>query len=247
MTKDPFVVRECVLLVLRLDPSPHHNQSFSINTRRVLKDPDGSSLAGSGSPLWTSYSPQTRHPYLVDSSGQEFTEFDYVSMRDQDQELSIFSLLVHAHSKLQDAKRRADYLPGVKTYISFVKEAIAAIFFVPEGLQEKIPLELQEKASLPVLTSPSHLPKQIPTSLDPSTQSREGRDDSDRQDPSGVGHKDGDSEPDTINGLTFSQMETVLQKVSDGTISGQERVEAAMLMLGMAGDLPSVCIVLLSF
>jgi hypothetical protein len=30
-------------------------------------------------------------------------------------------------------------------------------------------------------------------------------------------------------------METVLQRVSDGRISGHERADAAMLMLGMAG------------
>ena len=46
---------------------------------------------------------------------------------------------------------------------------------------------------------------------------------------------DEDDEPDTINGLTLSEMETVLQRVSDSTISAKERAEAAMLMLGMAG------------
>lgn len=41
--------------------------------------------------------------------------------------------------------------------------------------------------------------------------------------------------PDTVNGLTFPEMEIVLNRVSDGRISGEERAEAAMLMLGMAG------------
>jgi hypothetical protein len=40
---------------------------------------------------------------------------------------------------------------------------------------------------------------------------------------------------DTINGLTLSEMRTVLQRLSDGTISDSQRGEAAMLMLGMAG------------
>ena len=44
-----------------------------------------------------------------------------------------------------------------------------------------------------------------------------------------------DDEPDTINGPTFPEMETVIQRASDGTISAEERAEAAMLMLGMAG------------
>ena len=53
-----------------------------------------------------------------------------------------------------------------------------------------------------------------------------------------------DDEPGMINGLTFPQMEAVLQKVSDGTISGQERARAAMFMLGMAGELSLFCAVL---
>ena len=44
-----------------------------------------------------------------------------------------------------------------------------------------------------------------------------------------------DDEPDTINGLTYPEMEAVIQRASDGTISAKERTEAAMLMLGMAG------------
>jgi len=37
-----------------------------------------------------------------------------------------------------------------------------------------------------------------------------------------------------INGLTLQEMETVIQRGSDGTISAEERTEAALLMLGMA-------------
>ena len=47
-----------------------------------------------------------------------------------------------------------------------------------------------------------------------------------------------DDVPDTINGLTFPEMEAVMQRVSDGSISDQERAEAAMVMLGMAGGKP---------
>ena len=49
-----------------------------------------------------------------------------------------------------------------------------------------------------------------------------------------------EDESDTINGLTFPEMEAVMQRVSDGSISDQERVEAAMVMLGMAGGKPSI-------
>ena len=46
-------------------------------------------------------------------------------------------------------------------------------------------------------------------------------------------------EPGMINGLTSSEMDTVIERVSDGRISDRERADAAMLMLGMAGgELP---------
>jgi len=47
--------------------------------------------------------------------------------------------------------------------------------------------------------------------------------------------EDDEEDDDTINGLTFPEMRTVIQQASDGTISNQERADAAMLMLGMAG------------
>ena len=53
-------------------------------------------------------------------------------------------------------------------------------------------------------------------------------------------------EDDTINGLTFPEMRTVLQRVSDGTTSDSERAVAAMLMFGMAGGkLLLICSILL--
>ena len=237
-------------------------RSLCIDTRRVLRDPGGPPLTESEDPIWTRYYPQPDQPYLVDASDQEFTEFDYVSKRQQDQNPSIFSLLVNANLQLQGVKQRAkqqsDYLPGVGTYINLVEDAVEAIFFVPRGLQKKaLPLDLP-------VSSYSSGQHPSPTTPGPSTQFPGGMDGFEGQHSSGIVEEkrsdsdvesedhdhDYDSEgvdgPDTINGLTFSEMETVLQRVSDGTISGEERAEAAMLMLGMTGELSLICAVLLS-
>ena len=240
----------------------HNNHPLDINTRRVLRDPGGDPLTKSEAPIWTDHYPQYDQPYLVNTSDQEFTEFDYVSKRHQDQNPSIFSLLVNANSQLQGVKQRAkqqsDYLPGVRTYINLVEDAVKAIFFVPRGLQKKPPL-----LGLPV---PSYSSGQHPSPIipGPSTKFHGGLDDLEGQNSSGVveeersdsnvepeGHdydynSEGVDGPDTINGLTFSEMETILQRVSDGTISGEERAEAAMLMLGMTGKLSLLCAALLS-
>ena len=237
-------------------------RSLCIDTRRVLRDPGGPPLTESEDPIWTRYYPQPDQPYLVDASDQEFTEFDYVSKRQQDQNPSIFSLLVNANLQLQGVKQRAkqqsDCLPGVGTYINLVEDAVEAIFFVPRGLQKKaLPLDLP-------VSSYSSGQHPSPTTPGPSTQFPGGMDGFEGQHSSGIVEEkrsdsdvesedhdhDYDSEgvdgPDTINGLTFSEMETVLQRVSDGTISGKERAEAAMLMLGMTGELSLICAVLLS-
>ena len=211
--KEPFVVKECVLLVLRPDLFLPENRPLSINTNRLLRGPKGTS--------WTQYRLQDGSSYLINSSDEEFTKFDYVSERDQDQALSIFSLLVNANSKLQAAKKRGNYPPDTRVYITYVEEVIETIFFVPDGL-EKIPPGLQKEASFPVPPVLSCLSDKTHVEFEDSNYYSE----EDKE----------DDEPDRINGLTFSEMDSVLQKVSDGTISGQERAEAAMLMLGMSGD-----------
>ena len=289
------------------------NRPLLINTRRVLRKPGGPPLTETEGPLWTQYYLQDGSPYLIDASGQELTEFDHITNRDPDQGLSIFSMLVNAHSKLQGVKRRTEerarrrvkelaeqlaeqlggqpagqpteqpaeqpaeqlssYPTDVKEYIDCVEEVAKAIFFVPCGLQKKAsPVPQKKKTSLPVPPAPSRSSGQRPhPAPGPSARSRGGRGSKGqrqrrgRKDDSAVekersdldveledsdycsGENWEDDESDTINGLTFSQMETVLQRVSDGAIPDQERVEAAMLMLGMGGELSLFCAALLPF
>ena len=255
ITEDPFVVKKCVLLVLRPNLFLPENRPLFINTRRALRVPGGPSITESGGPSWAQYHAKPDSPYLVNLSGQEFTEFDYKSQRPQGQGLSVFSLLVNANSKLQATRQRSDNPLALYAYIGLVKLAVDAIFFVPGRLQHQ---HLSVIPPVPSLQSGQH--PGITTPELPA-QSRGDSMDVEGQDPSDVGRGGGiveaefsgsdidfddsdddseedseeDDEPNTINGLTSSEMETVLQRVSDGTISADERTEAAMLMLGMAG------------
>ena len=228
------------------------NRPLFINTRRALRVPGGPSLTESGGASWAQYHAKPDSPYLVDLSGQRFTEFDYKSQRPEGQGLSVFSLLVNANSKLQATRQRSDNPSGLNAYIGFVKLAVDAIFFVPSRLRN------QHLSVIPPV--PSLRLEQHPgvTTPDLPAQSRGDSMDIEGQDPSDIGRRGGgvveaehsgsdmdfndseedseeDDDPNTINGLTPSEMETVLQRVSDGTISTDERTEAAMLMLGMAG------------
>ena len=91
-------------------------------------------------PSWTQYFHQSNSPYLVDASGQEFKEFDFVSGGSQEGQLSIFSLLDNANSKLQAAKKRGDF-PGAEAthYILLIEGVTEQIFFVPRQIQKQIP------------------------------------------------------------------------------------------------------------
>ena len=252
---DPFVVRKCTLLVLRPDLFLPDNRPLPINTAGALRDPGGTRPSKSERSSWTSYYSQSNLAFLVDSSNGWFETFDFKSMREQKHFLSIFALLVNANSKLQSVARISENL-HIRQYAHLVGNAVAAIFHVPKEVRDQTLPLIPPVPALP----PAHHPD-IATA-GPSFQTQTGKDsdpgqdsmDLDRQGGSGVvdeGHTnfdndvqeygfeeedddDEDDEPDTINGLTFPEMGTVLQRVSDGTISDSERAEAAMLMLGMA-------------
>jgi len=273
ITKEPFVVDKCVLLVLRPELFLPEGRPILINTNRELRVPGGPPSPDTSS--WAQYLPQDDRPFLIGPSSQEFKEFDFVSKRRQDQKLSVFSLLVNANSKLQAAGKRNDRPAGIDLYISNVAHAVEAIFFVPRQIQEGTPSLIPP---VPPIPSEHHSGVTSPGS---STKSRRSSRKAKEQGRSGVGRKDGgavedelpqsdtdlersdhcseegdgddeegdkedydeddeyddeeDEDPDMINGLTFPEMEIVIQRASDGTISAAERTEAALLMLGMAG------------
>ena len=231
------------------------NRPLPINTTGALRDPGGSRPSKSDRSSWTSYHSKSDLAFLVDSSNGWFEAFDFKSLREQKDSLSIFALLVNANSKLQSVVRTSENL-HIKFYAHLVVNAVAAIFHVPKEVRDRTPFLIPRVPSLP----PAHHPDLATagSSLqigDPGPKSRdfdrqgggvvdeghsnfvndvqeygfEGDEEDDEDDDSE------DDEPDSINGLTLPEMRAVLQRVSDGTISDSERAEAAMLMLGMAG------------
>jgi len=208
-------------------------------------------------------SPLHQRRTLVDASGRQFDEFNFKSLRNPEDRPSIFSLLVNANSKLQSAVGPSNPR-DLAVYISLVQGVVEEIFYVPGQIQYQ-PSPLTPPVLLPPSGQDSNNTTSSPQSRG-SGGDRQGRDsmDLDRQDSGSVeevpsnmdtGFEDPshdreeddeendeddeeDEDPDTINGLTFPEMRIVLQRVSDGTISGKERAEAAMLMLGMAGGEP---------
>lgn len=231
MTEDPFVVRKCVLLVLRPENFLPDNRPVPINTHRALRAPQ-KVITRSEEFTWVSYRSSHSTVHLIDASGNPLPEFQFKSRRDPKDLPSAFSLLVNANSKLQNVKQ-SSCLPDLAYYILIVENAIREIFYVPKQVRNRDPSLVP-----PVPSSPSG--QQGQDVADPGTlaQPREGGDDQQAQesmDPDrlDVGtveegrsnlditfeepgeydddeDDDEDEDDDMINGLTFPEMRTVL-------------------------------------
>lgn len=129
MTKDPFVVRECTLLVLRPEMFLPDNRPLPINTERALRDPGGPPLALSKDSSWIPYHSTSTLPYLMDPHNKPFEEFDFKSRRPPQDSLSVFSLLVNANSKLQ-AVRGESCAPILEFYASTIERVVDEIFHI---------------------------------------------------------------------------------------------------------------------
>jgi hypothetical protein len=146
--------------------------------------------------------------------------------------------LVNANSKLQNITMQTPERSFLGHYVRSVNTAVDAIFHVPKEVQDQTPLIPSVPARDIAASGPSSefgedsnvLQEPFPIGLDSPAADVNEEGYSDFAD-----DFEEDDEPDTINGLTVPEMRTVLQQVSDGTISDHERAEAAMLMLGMAG------------
>ena len=265
--EDPFVVRQCVLLVLRPDIFLPYNRPVSINMDRALRAPRAV-VTQTNDSRWVPYRSSSDTAHLVDASGRPLPEFEFATLRNLKDLPSVFSLLVNANSKLQSIKSPS-CLPDLASYTLIVENAIREIFHVPDQVRNRDPSLVP-----PVPSSSSRQHQDLPNPGTPA-QSREGRDDHQEQDSMDLDRQDGsaaeersdldvgfeepgydfeeadeededeDEDDNMINGLTFPEMRTVMERVSDGTISKRERADAAMLMLGMAGREPLLLCVIL--
>ena len=185
------------------------NRPLPINAKRTLRDPGGLPLAPSGDSSWIPYNSTSTLPFLMDPHNKPFEAFDSKTRRHPQDSLSIFSLLVNANSKLQ-AVRGESCDSILEHYASITERVVEEIFHVRQDSDIA-----EDRSNLDI--------KFIEPEFEES-KFEEPKYDSERND-----------EPGMVNGLTPSEMDTILERVSDSRISDRERADAAMLMLGMAG------------
>ncbi len=228
-----------------------------INTVSPLRNPGGPKPNQSQRNSWIPLYSEPNLAFLTDSSGISLYEFDFKSLRLAQESPSVLALLVNANSKLQNVIG-SNFQPVVQQIAQTVAQAVALIFHVPKEARDQTPSLIPPVPALPSAYYPSVGTPGTPSGSGIESNVIEGRPSIrlDRQ--SGIVEEDHSDladyyedddlveNDDTINGLTFPEMRTVLQRVSDGTISDSQRGEAAMLMLGMAGGkLLLICSILL--
>jgi hypothetical protein len=196
----------------------------------MLRAPGGDPPPDGGG-SWVAHHVDPSETTLMNPSGGRYNEFGFASLRRPEDSLSVFSLLVNANSKLKATPGRSED-PTPRHHAELTALIVNAIFHVPETHQEASPIPLASQQIFLAdggqhhMDLDNHEHDTVEDTSDPDVQF-EGSD-------YDYGSEEVD-EPGTINGLTFSEMDTVMNRVSDGRISDAERAEAAMLMLGMAG------------
>ena len=249
MTRDPYIFKKFSLLVLRPGLFLPDNRPLMINNVRALRNPGGLKPDQSQKNSWIPLYSGSQPAFLVNSSGASVYEFDFNSLRLPHESPSVFALLVNANSKLQSAIGSNPH-PIVQPLAQIVAQAVALIFHVPKEVQDQTPSLVPPVPALPSAYYPSIETQSTSSGSGTESNVPEGQHSMDLDHQGGIVEEDFSDladyyeddelvdDNDTINGLTFPEMSTVLQRVSDGTISDSERGEAAMLMLGMAGGKP---------
>lgn len=173
-------------------------------------------------------------------------EFPFRTTRNPDDALSIFSLLLNVDAKLQALP--AAVHPTIEEIRTAVQAVIKLIFFIPDLLQDPGPYP--NRSFVPPTPQQTSV---LGAALPRGTSARTDAFHADLEPGHGgatealdLGSVGSDSEsesdsasgqsPNAVNGLSPEQIDTIVDQVSDGTLSDGARAQAAMMMLGMAGS-----------
>lgn len=167
-------------------------------------------------------------PLLLGSDDKPFC-FTTKTCRDNKDRLSLFAMIVNLHLKLWayvQYQPKSLQLSSLCLLHQFVDDLYKLIFYNPPSLNSKfgiaVPVEDQASETLTNSSFPSSsISREEPT---PTTSTF----------PMGVW--DGPPEPVDDNGLTWSEQKMIMQSISTGKVTGDQRVEyISMLLHGAMG------------
>ncbi|KAJ7491294.1 hypothetical protein FB451DRAFT_637585 [Mycena latifolia] len=221
-TAYPFVVSTCLILVLRSHLFLPDNKPILINMERTLRA-RGTTLPQASAPAsWVLHRLQPGSPFLVDDSGRPLHTLQFRSERTADDSLSIFSLLVNAHYKLQALPRGSQVQnpTEVVQYAHTIEALFKLIFYVPDLLRNPGPF-------------PHESMDMDKDSSGPTTDHTENVVDE------WGAESDSESESDSDSDSEISRRHTALVQAFDTTLSEDERASAIMRGLGMSCEFAS--------
>ncbi|KAE9409510.1 hypothetical protein BT96DRAFT_1012502 [Gymnopus androsaceus JB14] len=236
LSKPPYHVTTIQVFVLHPSFQP---KSMPL----MILDP---AARGRGSALcaasdWKPYFPEVRKTGgLVDSQGNALL-LPWQTSRNDDEQLSLFALIVNSYSKLQSARKLSSLAPQFSMVhpLSLLwedtKRMMELIFYEPPQVEAAgtRSMDVSQAESLASSSFSESLPSASSSFIRMPVLTMDSDGDSDNADDE---IEDGYPCPDTQAPLTAAEVEIALSRASNGKLTGDERVESAMLLFGMAGN-----------
>ncbi|KAJ6585198.1 hypothetical protein B0H19DRAFT_1108747 [Mycena capillaripes] len=237
---DPFVVDTLVPLILRPEVFLPDNQSILINTARTLRFPGEDIPPKTDPSLLVNFSCSPDHPFLTDHSGAPMTELSFRTTRTADDELSVFALIVNANAKLEDwtVPVRVNEIPVESVLVEDVSDEDLS---VEEDTADGIPaptvkdIILDHKVKMAELISLIFFIPSVLQNPGPHPGRAGGVSDKAPEPHEFESNSDSDSSSDSDSEYGSPDIDEVLGRVSDPSLSPEARDEAAMLMISLAG------------
>ncbi|KAJ7888841.1 hypothetical protein B0H13DRAFT_2533119 [Mycena leptocephala] len=161
-TIDPFVVKTCVVLVLRPHLFLPDNKPILINTKRALRACGGPLPPASAPTSWVPHYIQEGNPFLVDNSGNKLLTLPFTTNRTADNTLSIFCLLINAYYKITSLPVEPRFPLEVYDFLAELETLFYLIFYIPPGSPPgpfpsgfELPLPTSDHAQWPVQSGDS--------------------------------------------------------------------------------------------
>ncbi|KAJ7675817.1 hypothetical protein DFH06DRAFT_1292062 [Mycena polygramma] len=248
---DPFIVTTLVPLILRPAFFLPDNQTLTINTAPMLRSPTGDMPPQTACSSFRTFEPSSSNPYLVDvDSHMSLESFTFTTNRSANDNLSVFSLLINAASKLNSLNPNSPVAknPTLRRYWLTIEDIVQAIFYVPTNLElwgpfpdrifvPPVPQVSPTSAQLPpAVSTPAE--NHDPSGIDVDTEEGGGRpdpvhDDVQENSPQLDCESKSESESESDSSVDTSEMDGYIRQASDSTLSKQARGQAAMKMLRM--------------
>ncbi|KAJ6508895.1 hypothetical protein C8R45DRAFT_969209 [Mycena sanguinolenta] len=239
-TTSPFVVDVCVILILRPTLFLVDNKPIVINMNRALRTRSGSLPPTSSDASWVSHRAVLGSPFLVDGDRRAFSSLQFISNRSTEDNISMFSLILNAHYKLQSIPQANANLPSeIIKYTALIRTLFTLMFYVPPHFRYTPPVPLQVPP-VPVDKSPSAEVTTRPTAEAPSTSNMQMDIDSSTDAPDALVEElddldyDSDSHSDSDSESEIIRRHDALRNACDPNVSTGQKLSAIMYGLGMS-------------